>query len=183
MGGLAAGTGYGRPIEPAPNAITPVSDIDPGDIPSLPHLGLADDGCGSRQPGGRLEAEATLHSFLNERGRRYRREMSSPLTGETACSRLSPHLAVGTLSMREAAQATWSRQKAVSSTETGRSDWRGALSSFSGRLHWRCSSGWGPLRPWRPAVSIPPEGLRPTDPARVKLGAGARPAGLSWMPA
>ena len=160
-----------EPIEPAPNAITPVSDIDPGDIPSLPHLGLADDGCGSRQPGGRLEAEATLHSFLNERGRRYRREMSSPLTGETACSRLSPHLAVGTLSMREAAQATWSRQKAVSSTETGRSDWRGALSSFSGRLHWHCHF----IQKLETTPSLETsclhpayEGLRPTDPALLE---------------
>ncbi len=126
-----------EPMTAAPPSLEPLSGLEPGVIPDAVELGLAVDGCGGRQPGGRLEAEVTLQSFLTERGRGYRREMSSPLTGESACSRLSPHLAAGTLSMREAAQATWARQRAVAA-DTGRTGWKGALSSFAGRLHWHC---------------------------------------------
>jgi deoxyribodipyrimidine photo-lyase len=58
--------------------------------------------------------------------------MSSPLTGERACSRLSPHLAWGTLSVREVAQATAARQ-----LERPGGRWGGALTSFQSRLAWR----------------------------------------------
>jgi deoxyribodipyrimidine photo-lyase len=44
--------------------------------------------------------------------------MSTPVEGEAACSRLSPHLAMGTLSVREAAQATAARQREVRGTRT-----------------------------------------------------------------
>ena len=44
-------------------------------------------------------------------GRTYRADMSTPVKGETACSRLSPHLAWGTLSGREAFQAPAARQR------------------------------------------------------------------------
>ena len=55
-------------------------------------------------------ALSALASFLNERGEKYRSEMSSPITAKNACSRLSPYLAFGAISMREVAQATWRRQ-------------------------------------------------------------------------
>jgi deoxyribodipyrimidine photo-lyase len=58
--------------------------------------------------------------------------MSSPLTGERACSRLSPHIALGTLSLREVVQATAARQ---ADRPGGR--WPGALASFQSRLAWR----------------------------------------------
>ena len=60
--------------------------------------------------------------------------MSSPVSGEHACSRISPHLAFGTLSGREAAIATADRQRAVRGTRTG---WGGSLKSFQARLAWR----------------------------------------------
>jgi deoxyribodipyrimidine photo-lyase len=69
--------------------------------------------------------------------------MSSPLGGASSCSRLSPYLAWGCLSMREVAQATWNRQRelkeqaAIHSTEDVR-QFRASLRSFSGRLHWHC---------------------------------------------
>ncbi|MGP1355558.1 FAD-binding domain-containing protein, partial [Roseicyclus sp.] len=68
------------------------------------------------------------------RGRDYRRAMSSPLEGEDACSRLSPHLAWGTLSPREAAQAAARRKAEAAGTRAG---WRGAMTSFEARLAWR----------------------------------------------
>ena len=95
--------------------------------------------------------------------------MSSPLTGRrrfTCLSRIS-------LSARcrcGGGAGDLVLQKAVSSTETGRSDWRGALSSFSGRLHWHChfirSSDHPSLET---SCSIRLQGLRPTDPALLDL--------------
>ena len=110
-----------------------------GAIPSARDLGLPTDLPVDRQLGGREAAVERLQSFLHVRGETYRTAMSSPLQGAQACSRLSPHLAWGTLSMREAAQATWARQRDLKA-QSGRakSQWRGSLSSFTGRLHWHC---------------------------------------------
>jgi deoxyribodipyrimidine photo-lyase len=113
--------------------VGPVPAPDPGAIPTADQLGLAPDPCPGRQPGGRAAGLALLDSFLSHRGRPYRRAMSTPLEGAEACSRLSPHLAFGTLSLKEVAQAVWARQKAEPDPV-----WRGALSSFEGRLHWHC---------------------------------------------
>jgi deoxyribodipyrimidine photo-lyase len=90
------------------------------------------DGCTDRQKGGRPEALSLLGEFLTDRGREYRRAMSSPLYGEWACSRLSPHFALGTLTIREAAQATMARQ-----AENTDATWAKSLKSFQSRLAWR----------------------------------------------
>jgi len=106
--------------------------VEPGPIPSARALKLADDRCLHRQIGGRAQAERLLDSFLSARGEPYRTAMSSPLTAERACSRLSPHLAFGTVSLREAAQITRARQ-----AERPGGRWGGALTSFQSRLAWR----------------------------------------------
>ena len=113
--------------------------LDVEGVPSSSDLGLNVDTCPGRQPGGRVDAMRCLNTFLQERGEGYRADMSSPLAGATSCSRLSPHLAWGTLSMREVAQAAWARQRALKDlpkSEQGK--WPGALKSFNGRLHWHC---------------------------------------------
>ncbi|MFN3613560.1 MAG: FAD-binding domain-containing protein, partial [Rubrimonas sp.] len=119
------------PVEPTP-ALSPVP-VDPGAIPDAAALGLPPDPC-DRQPGGTPAALATLGGFLTRRGRDYRRAMSSPVTGFDACSRLSPHLAWGTISTRQAAQAAWARRAEVADDPR----WRGAVDSFLARLHWHC---------------------------------------------
>lgn len=86
--------------------------------------------------GGERAAYETLRSFLHERGMDYRRAMSSPLTAFDACSRLSPHLAFGTISGRQAWQAA--RRRGAELHEDGADPrWRGALASFVARLAWR----------------------------------------------
>lgn len=98
------------------------------------------------QRGGRAEALTLLHSFLTERGAPYRRAMSSPASAAEACSRLSPHLTWGTLSVREAYQAARARARelrdamamaprAEARTDAGR--WQQSLTSFASRLEWR----------------------------------------------
>jgi deoxyribodipyrimidine photo-lyase len=122
-----------------PLALLPVTGIDKQTLPSLVDLGLDFDGCTERQAGGRCAGLEMLASFLDGRGRNYRREMSNPLSGATGCSRLSPHLSWGTLAMREVAQATWRRLhelKGDPSPDTNAL--RASLISFSVRLHWHC---------------------------------------------
>lgn len=117
--------------------------------PTAKDFGLEPDGLAEhedletgRQAGGRSRALALLDSFLTERGQGYTKEMSSPVTAFTACSRLSPHLAFGSLSVREAYHAVQVRRaeikemKAVGHIYDTR--WTSALSSFAGRLRWHC---------------------------------------------
>ncbi len=119
-----------------PGALIPPDPAPaPGPIPDAAALGLAPDPCPGRQPGGRRAALETLESLLAVRGRPYRRAMSSPVTGFDACSRLSPHLAWGTLSTRVAAQAARARAEAL---RGGDRVWAGSVASFRSRLHWRC---------------------------------------------
>jgi deoxyribodipyrimidine photo-lyase len=112
--------------------LTPVPGVEPGPIPGARALKLAPDPCPHRQLGGRTRGLDLLDSFLAKRGEPYRTAMSSPLSAERACSRLSAHLAWGTLSGREVAQATAARE---AMRPGGR--WGGALTSFQSRLAWR----------------------------------------------
>lgn len=57
------------------------------------------------QPGGESYAHAYLKSFLDDRIRHYARSISKPLESRRGCSRLSPYLAWGNLSIRQAWQA------------------------------------------------------------------------------
>lgn len=120
-------------------ALSPVDGVNSDPIPAARDLGLSPDPCPDRQSGGRSAALTTLESFLFERGKPYRAAMATPIKAFDACSRISPHLTFGTLSMREAAQAAWARQLDLKQTDfTGRSTWQGAVRSFTGRLHWHC---------------------------------------------
>lgn len=122
-----------RPLV-TPPALPPIQ-IDPGPIPTARDLGLRTDPCPNRQPGGRRAGVERLNSFLIKRGETYQRAMSSPLKGAEACSRLSPYLAWGALSVREVSQATATRQRGL---PRGAVNWQRSLRSFSGRLHWHC---------------------------------------------
>jgi deoxyribodipyrimidine photo-lyase len=117
---------------PGPAALAPLQGIEPGRIATAAELGLAPDPCPARQPGGRRAALGLLESFLTVRGEDYRAAMASPVSGEQACSRLSPHLALGTLSVREAVHAVKATR-----AEWGTLTWRASLKSFESRLAWR----------------------------------------------
>ncbi|SFJ59214.1 FAD-binding domain-containing protein [Jannaschia pohangensis] len=110
--------------------------VEPGDIPDARDLGLPFDPCPGRQAGGRQAGLSLLGGFLAERGRSYRADMSSPVAGEVACSRISPHLAWGTLSVREVHQAT-AALLAELRAEGGQGEWARSMSSFLSRLAWR----------------------------------------------
>ncbi|WP_430449640.1 deoxyribodipyrimidine photo-lyase/cryptochrome family protein [Rhodophyticola sp.] len=159
-------------IRPVPEKIDWVSFGDEK-LLEAKDLGLKHDGIQDLQPPGRAAALKTLESFLYDRGEPYQKAMSSPVTGETACSRLSPHLVAGSLSMREIYQATLKRQAEIAELpKSERGLWPGALKSFIGRLHWHChfmqKLEAEPEIEWLPMARIY-EGLRPppNDDARL----------------
>ena len=127
-----------RPVLPPPS-LTAAEAPHLSEPPGPQDLGLPPEPCPDRQKGGRRQAEEALRSFLTERGRNYRREMSTPVRAFDACSRLSAHLAWGTLSTREAAHASANRLAALRAGDpaSGRG-WIGSIESFRSRLHWRC---------------------------------------------
>jgi deoxyribodipyrimidine photo-lyase len=93
-----------------------------------------------RQRGGRAAALSVLDSFMSGRGRDYRFAMSSPLSAQDACSRLSPYLAFGVVSIRELVHRLWrERSHAQALPEHVRDRvWLASLKSFESRLHWHC---------------------------------------------
>ncbi len=82
------------------------------------------------QEGGENLAWRYLESFLKERYVNYSKHISKPLLSRTACSRLSPYLSYGNISLKMVYQYTLQYQtKAIR---------KQALSNFISRLHWRC---------------------------------------------
>ncbi len=121
---------------PAPEALRPVP-VRPGPLPTCDDLDLSLDGVDTLQTGGEAAAHRTLRSFLHRRGRHYPSEMSSPQTAFRSCSRLSPHLAWGTLSLRSVYHRIQDRKASVRALPPdAASDWRKSLSSLESRLHW-----------------------------------------------
>ncbi len=116
---------------PTPEGLAPHGDA-PGAIPTAAELALAPDPA-EDIPASASAARETLRSFLYDRGADYRRAMSSPVTAYDACSRLSPHLAWGTISTRAAYQEALMAKKAHALAK-----FRASIDSFTTRLHWRC---------------------------------------------
>ena len=115
--------------------IEEVTDV----LPSYREFGLSEDGAHDLQKGGRIEGLKVLNSFLYERGEKYTKEMSSPVTAFASCSRLSAYLAFGTLSMREVFQACEKRNHEIKQMPRGqKGKWPSAMRSFLGRLRWHC---------------------------------------------
>ncbi len=82
------------------------------------------------QSGGSALAETVLDSFLRDRAAGYQRHISKPADSRAHCSRLSPYLAWGNLSLRQVYKALQQRQQ--------QGGWQRALSAFESRLHWHC---------------------------------------------
>ena len=147
-----------------------LAPLPPGGLPGPEDLALPPDPCPGRQRGGRQAGLELLNSFLAERGRCYVKGLSSPLTAPHCCSRLSPHLAFGTLSLRE---VVWTSRRS-----------RGPK-AFEERLHWHChfmqkleSEPELESRDAHPAYA----GLRQTDPERLAAWSEGR-TGLPFVDA
>lgn len=82
------------------------------------------------QQGGESLAWRYLDSFLKTRHINYSKHISKPQLSRKGCSRLSPYLTYGNISMRMVYQFT---QQHVSKSKNKR-----ALGNFISRLHWHC---------------------------------------------
>ncbi len=82
-------------------------------------------------------ASDVLHDFLDSRGIAYSGGISSPNKAFEAGSRLSAHLAWGTISLRRVFHATWQRDRELASSQAPHMhQWRKSLKAFQSRLHW-----------------------------------------------
>ena len=140
-----------------------------GNLPMLPTLRSLGVAVPSQTLPAAGEAAAwdALHSFLAGRGRDYRRALSSPLTAEFGCSRLSAHLAFGSISLRSVHQATEAAIASLAArAQSGDRGLAYALRGFAGRLRWHCHFMQKledePAIEWRNFARVY-DGLRPGD--------------------
>ena len=127
------------PLVPAPERISGVAGIDPGVLPMKNDPLFGNHAIGNVQEGGRGEGLRTLESFLNDRSRRYMQTISKPGVSARHCSRLSAHIAYGSLSVREVEHAAKAKLKSLSGiNEPEAASHRRNISSFLSRLAWRC---------------------------------------------
>lgn len=91
------------------------------------------------QPGGRIWAEKILDSFLKDRGQKYSMSISKPEASANHCSRLSPHITYGTVSIREVEHATCIKiHKLSKNTDANSRFFIRNLTSFLSRIAWHC---------------------------------------------
>ncbi len=102
--------------------------FDPVTEPAWPE-GSAEDST-HFQRGGELQAKRVMESFFNSRGLTYRYAISSPEQSREHCSRLSPYLAWGNLSLRQVYRQACQRRS--------HPEWCDSLRAFTSRLHWHC---------------------------------------------
>lgn len=129
-------TRMAEPIIPKPDALHPMPDIKSDVLPSKEDALFGDTPTGRVQAGGRLQAVSDLRSFLNYRSSKYLYHISAPDLSERHCSRLSAHIAWGTLSVREVVQSIAKRRAQLSPEE--RATFGRNLNAFGSRLAWRC---------------------------------------------
>ncbi|WP_198400871.1 FAD-binding domain-containing protein [Idiomarina piscisalsi] len=82
------------------------------------------------QLGGETAAESTLKSFFEGRGQSYAFNISKPDLSRNSCTRLSPYIAWGNLSLRQVYQRCL--------TYWNVPGWRKPLRALVSRLHWHC---------------------------------------------
>ncbi len=130
-----------RPLAIAPASIDSPTDIPTGSIQGPTDLGLVPTDKTELQLGGESKAHEILQAFLNQRGENYSGEMSSPVSAWKSCSRLSPYLAWGCISMRDVTHALrekqdeWRNRKKPPQAPSG---WPMSLKAFGSRLSWHC---------------------------------------------
>ena len=82
------------------------------------------------QPAGEENAWRYLYSFTQKRGFNYHRHISKPIESRTACSRLSPYLAWGNISIKQVFQFVGTHPNGTANNR--------AFSGMLTRLHWHC---------------------------------------------
>jgi len=94
-------------------------------LPSEEFFEFENDKCYGRCKGGRKEALKRLHYFIDKEIHSYSRNISSPDKSYFSCSRLSPYIAMGCLSLKE----IFKKSKKIKSKDNR---------MFKSRLFWHC---------------------------------------------
>ena len=126
-------------IEPITQIVAP-DGLNSDHIPTITELGMIARPLAHRPNPGESAAIEVLQSFLEERGRTYRKGMSSPISAQTACSRLSPYISIGCISIRQILDYSNRKARIVQRNPRSKQNlgWTGSLSSFRSRLAWHC---------------------------------------------
>jgi deoxyribodipyrimidine photo-lyase len=82
------------------------------------------------QPGGEEFAWRYLEGFIKERHQNYSKHISKPALSRKSCSRLSPYLTYGNISMRMVFRYAMQHYQKVKN--------KSALANFTSRLYWHC---------------------------------------------
>lgn len=82
------------------------------------------------QPAGEDNAYKYLYSFIEERAQYYSKHISKPKESRKSCSRLSPYISWGNLSVKQAYQSLYATQKT--------SAFKGPINNAISRLKWHC---------------------------------------------
>ncbi len=123
----------------APKFITGIHEILSDALPSKMDLLFGDKNIGSVQKGGRTEALKILESFLKDRGKSYMKTISKPGLSARHCSRLSPHITFGTISIREIERATKAKMAVLLlNPNSEASFFHRNLAAFLSRIAWHC---------------------------------------------
>lgn len=84
----------------------------------------------NHQPAGEQNAWRYINSFTEKRGFNYQKHISKPTESRTGCSRLSPYLAWGNISIKQAYQFIGTHPNGIENSN--------AFSAMLTRLHWHC---------------------------------------------
>lgn len=125
------------PLLNIPTKIPKLPPITSDNMPSNFAFGRQDYPILNRQKGGSSEALKLLNSFLYERVENYQKEMSSPLTGENSCSRLSPYISYGCISLRRVFTSAKKRENELYHLAHSYK-WLRSVKAFTSRLYWHC---------------------------------------------
>lgn len=127
------------PLVPAPQSLVDVSASLASEQPREPQgFGLEDDGLVDRQAGGESQGTQVLRDFLKTRSQDYIGGLSSPERAWESCSRISPYLAYGNLSLRAVYQRVAARRRDLQRLHGANNAWHKALVAFEERLAWHC---------------------------------------------
>jgi deoxyribodipyrimidine photo-lyase len=142
-GEVRGAPGLACPPLPAPSQLRPALGHATGRVPTLRDLDVPPERVRDRQRGGAGLAEGLLAAFLARHADGYRGGVSSPIDASVAGSRLSPHLAFGTISARTVLHAVEAARRRVLDARPGDARPGGPpaaddpLGAFARRLRWR----------------------------------------------
>ena len=108
-----------------PRRVNYVINVTSQNLSSSSSLNLNEDYCTHRIAGGRNQGLNRLNEFVEHKLDNYQYSLSSPLKAFDGCSRLSPYLTWGCLSIREVVQKIRAKKKKGSK-------------AIDSRLHWHC---------------------------------------------